>query len=369
MNKEEEMSYMRKALKLARKGGGYVNPNPQVGAVVVKNGEVVGKGYHEKFGGPHAEVRALDAAGDAARGAILYVTLEPCVHYGKTPPCTEKIIERDLAEVKVAMEDPNPRVAGKGIKRLREEGIDVSVGLMEEEARKVNEIYLKYIGTGRPFVLLKLAMTLDGKIATRTGDSRWISSEPARKLVHELRGRYSAVCVGVNTVIKDDPRLNVRKADGPDGARFVLDAKGKTPINARILSFSSDAPTVLVIGEGAKEETLKEFQNKGAEVWQVGENRGLLDLDQLLDLVGKRGYDSLLVEGGGELAWSLLNQGLVDKVRFFYSPKIVGGKEAVPAVGGEGRARIEEGIGIKDISFETIGDDLSLVGYPSEDEE
>ena len=364
MSEDKERFYMNRALELASLGGGFVNPNPQVGAVIVKDGEIVGEGYHEKFGGPHAEVQALKDAGEFARGGTMYVTLEPCVHYGKTPPCTKKIIENGLSRVMVAIEDPNPRVSGKGVRRLREEGIEVSLGLMEEEASKVNEIYLHYVETGKPFVLLKLAMTLDGKIASREGDSRWISSKSSRELVHGLRARYSAVGVGVNTVMADDPRLNVRKADGPDGARFVFDSGGNTPPGSRILNLKSSSPTVLVTGEGLSEEKLKKFDKPGIEVWSVRSDQGKLEIDRMLDLMGERGYDSLLVEGGGEIAWSFLNRNLVDKIRFFYSPKIVGGREAVPAVGGKGKAKIKESLQVKELTTEMYGEDLSLVGYP-----
>ena len=364
MPEDKERYYMNRALELASLGGGFVNPNPQVGAVIVKDGEVVGEGYHEKFGGPHAEVQALNDAGEFSRGAIMYVTLEPCVHYGKTPPCTKKIIENGLSRVKVAIEDPNPRVSGKGIKRLREEGIEVSLGLMEEEARNANEIYLNYVETGRPFVLLKLAMTLDGKIASREGDSRWISSESSREQVHGLRARYSAVGVGVNTVLADDPRLNVRKADGPDGARFVFDSRGRTPAGSRLLNIRSSAPTVLVTGEGLSETKLKKFDKPGVEVWSVRSDQGKLEIDRMLDLMGKKGYDSLLVEGGGEIAWSFLDRNLVDKVRFFYSPKIVGGREAVSAVGGKGKAKVKESLKVEKLTTERYGGDVCLVGYP-----
>ncbi len=355
---------MRRALKLAERGGGYVNPNPQVGAVIVKDGEVIGEGYHEKFGGPHAEAKALEEAGESAEGAILYVTLEPCVHYGKTPPCAERIIESGLARVEVAIKDPNPKVSGKGLDRLREEGIEVSLGLLEDDARETNEIYFHYEKTGRPFVLLKLAMTLDGKIATRTGDARWISSESSRELVHELRARYSAVGVGANTVKSDDPRLNVRDADGPDGARFIFDSKGKTPTNSRIFSLSSSAPTILATGENVSETQLKKYEEAGAKVWQIGTDQDKLNLESLLERMGEHGYDSLLVEGGGEIAWSFLDRNLVDKIRFFYSPKIIGGIEAVPSVGGKGRARVENGLAVERLTVERFGEDVSLIGYP-----
>lgn len=364
MDKKADRNFMERALKLAGRGGGFVNPNPQVGAVVVRDGEVIGEGYHEKFGGQHAEVNAIDDAGDSVRDATLYVTLEPCAHYGKTPPCAEKIIESGLQKVHVAIKDPNPKVAGKGVKRLREEGIEVSLGLMEEKARKINEIYFHYVKTGRPFVLLKLAMTLDGKIATRTGDARWISSKDSRALVHELRARYSAVGVGVNTVRADDPRLNVRDAEGPDGARFVFDSRGRTPADSQVLTLSSPAPTVLVTDQNVPENRLEKFESQGVKVWRMPVDQKGLDLNSLLERMGDKGYDSMLIEGGGEIAWSFLDENLVDKIRFFYSPKIVGGREAIPSVGGEGRARVKEGIEIEKLTVEEIGEDVSLVGYP-----
>jgi diaminohydroxyphosphoribosylaminopyrimidine deaminase/5-amino-6-(5-phosphoribosylamino)uracil reductase len=360
----DRKSFMKRALSLARRGGGYVNPNPQVGAVIVGDDEIVGEGYHRKFGGPHAEIEALKDAGESARGATLYVTLEPCVHYGKTPPCTERIIESGLNRVVVAIEDPNPKVAGKGVKRLREEGIDVSVGIMENEARRVNEIYLHYVRTNRPFVLLKLAMTLDGKLATRTGDSRWITSESARKLVHELRARYSAVGVGINTVLSDDPRLTVRKAEGPDGARVIFDSKGRTPLDSKILNLSSSAPTIVATSDDIARYEVEKYEERGGEVWQFPGSGDRVDLESLLERMGSKGYDSLLVEGGGEVAWSLFDRNLVDKVRFFYAPRVIGGRDAVPAVGGEGKAEVRDGVVIDRLSLEEIGDDVSLVGYP-----
>ncbi|MBS3765585.1 bifunctional diaminohydroxyphosphoribosylaminopyrimidine deaminase/5-amino-6-(5-phosphoribosylamino)uracil reductase RibD [Candidatus Bipolaricaulota bacterium] len=363
MGKVDE-KYMEQALDLAEKGGGYVNPNPQVGAVIVNQGEVVGTGYHEKFGGPHAEVNALDEAGENAEDATMYVTLEPCVHHGKTPPCADKIIESGISSVHVAIKDPNPKVSGKGITKMQRAGIEVRLGSLADKARKVNEIFLHYTRTGRPFVLLKLAMTFDGKIATKTGDSRWITSEPSRKRVHELRARYSGVAVGVGTVISDDPRLNVRHADGPDGGRFVLDPSGRTPPDSRLLEMESDAPTVLVVGESLPEEAAAAFEEAGATVWRVPEVDRGLDLEEFLERMGDAGYDSLIVEGGSELAGSLVDHRLVDKINFFYAPKVIGGREAVPAVGGEGALKVPEGIKIKKLEFARTGDDLSVTGYP-----
>ena len=366
MEEEAGRRFMERALELAAEGGGYVNPNPQVGAVVVKEGEVVGEGYHGEFGGPHAEVFALEDAGEAATGGTMFVTLEPCAHHGKTPPCVDRIIAAGLDRVYVALEDPNPKVSGIGIRKLRQAGIEVSVGLKEREARRLNEIYLKYVKSGHPFVLLKLAMTLDGKIATRSGDSRWISSEPARKVVHRLRARYSGVAVGVNTVLSDDPRLNVRKAEGPDGARFILDSEARTPGDARILNISSDSPTVVITGQDVGKERVAKIAETGTRVWQGPVGEAGVDLSWLLERMGDEGYDSLLVEGGGELAWSFLDQGLVDKIRFFYAPRIIGGRDAISGVSGTGRETVDEGIELAELELERVGDDISVVAYPEE---
>ena len=363
-----EEKYMARALELAEKGGGYVNPNPQVGAVIVKDGEVIATGYHRKFGGSHAEVNALKEAGEEAEGATMYVTLEPCVHYGKTPPCADEIIKSGLKRVHVAIEDPNPRVSGKGIEKLREAGIEVTLGLMEEEAKKVNEIFLHYTRTGRPFVLLKLAMTFDGRIATKTGDSRWITSAEAREEVHRLRGRHSGVVVGVGTVLSDDPRLNVRDAEGPDGTRFVLDPRGRTPLESRIFELDSSAPTIMVVGEDLPSDRAGEFERLGADVWRVPVNNRGIDLEVFLDRAGESGYDSLLVEGGSEVAGSFVDLGLIDKINFFYAPKIIGGKEAVPGVSGEGAPKVEAGLELDRLEVERVGSDISVVGYPSENQ-
>ncbi|MFP4135832.1 MAG: bifunctional diaminohydroxyphosphoribosylaminopyrimidine deaminase/5-amino-6-(5-phosphoribosylamino)uracil reductase RibD [Candidatus Acetothermia bacterium] len=364
MGNSGERKFMQRALDLAKKGGGYVNPNPQVGAVVVKEDEVIGEGYHEEFGGPHAEVRALDEAGEEAEGATLYVTLEPCAHYGKTPPCADRVIEAGISRVYVAIEDPNPEVSGKGIEKMRRSGIEVALGLMEEQARSVNEIFLHYVRTGRPFVLLKLAMTLDGKIATKSGDSRWITSEISRERVHELRGRYSGVGVGVGTVISDDPRLNVRMVEGPDGTRFVFDPRGRTPTDARLLDLESEAPTVIVVRKDTPEEATEPLEERGADLWRVDGSNGGIDLQDFIGRAGDNGYDSLLIEGGSEVAGSLIDRRLVDKVAFFYAPRVIGGREGVPGVGGEGVTEVREGLKVEDLEFTRKGDDLLVTGYP-----
>src|SRR6056297_759207 len=282
---------MSRALKLAKQGNGYVNPNPLVGAVIVKDGEVVGKGYHRKFGGPHAEVRALEDAGNLAQGGKMYVTLEPCTHHGKTPPCTDAIIDNGLKEVFIATKDPNPKVSGGGEERLRKAGIKVHVGLLEQEAIRINEIFFRYVQTGIPFVLLKLAMTDDGKLATTTGDSRWVTSEVSRKRVHELRSRYSSIMVGKNTLLEDDPRLTVRKVDGPDGARFILTTSGDIPTDLHVFNLSSSAQTIVVTGKGTTDTRVESFRNVGASVWKVKTKDGRIDLSDLLVRIGDNGYD------------------------------------------------------------------------------
>jgi len=355
--------YMKMALRLAKKGNGYVNPNPLVGAVIVKGGRVVGSGYHSRFGAPHAEVEALKEAGEEARGGEVYVTLEPCTHHGKTPPCVDALIEKGLDRAFVATLDPNPAVNGKGVEKLRQAGLEVEVGLLREEARQLNEIFFHYTKRGLPFVLLKLALSLDGKIATSTGDARWISSPQSRKEVHRLRARFSAVAVGANTVMSDDPRLTTRKVDGPDGTRLILDGKGRVEEGARIFSLQSEAKTILVTATEIDSKKKEKIEKGGNEVWQEGD-RGEIDLRSLLERLAERDKDSLLLEGGGELAWSFLNEGLVNKVLFFIAPKILGGRRAVPAVGGEGVPFVDEAIELEKVEAQRRGKDLVYSAYP-----
>ncbi len=355
---------MRRALDLAERGNGYVNPNPLVGAVLVKNGEVVGEGYHTAYGAPHAEVEALRDAGEEATRATMYVTLEPCTHHGKTPPCSEAIIEAGVREVFVATRDPNPKVSGGGAGRLEEAGLDVHLGLLDQEANQQNEIFFHYVRTGRPFVLLKLAMTADGRIATRTGDSKWITSEESRRRVHELRARYSAVAVGRTTLLSDDPRLTVRDAEGPDGVRFIFTTDLDVPSNLKVFNSESDAPTVFVTGEAVTDSRRDTFREAGADVWVFPGGDGEVDPQHFLKKAGREGYDSLLLEGGGELAWSFLSDGLIDKVNFFYAPKVVGGRNAVPGVGGKGAERMKDAVDLEDVQVERVGSDLCLIAYP-----
>jgi len=356
--------FMRRALELARQGEGYTRPNPLVGAVVVKGGEAIAEGHHARCGGPHAEAVALERAGDAARGADLYVNLEPCVDFpGKrTPSCADRIIAAGIRRVIIATRDPNPRVSGRGVARLRSAGIEVIEGVLEDEARELNEIFFHWIRTGRPFVSLKLALSLDGRIATKTGESRWITGREARRKGHELRRRHAAVLVGVNTVIADDPELTVREVPGPDPLRIVLDSRGRTPPGARVLG--GDVPTVVAATGAMPPERERELGARGAEVVRFPARDGRVDLEALLGWMGERGIDSVLVEGGGEVAWSFLSRGLVHKLYLFYGPVVIGGRDAVPAVGGEGFPDLERAMRLEIRAVERLGPDLLVTAYP-----
>jgi diaminohydroxyphosphoribosylaminopyrimidine deaminase/5-amino-6-(5-phosphoribosylamino)uracil reductase len=353
---------MHLALDLARQGEGWTRPNPIVGAVVVKDGEIIGKGYHHRFGGPHAEVFALEEAGEEARGATMYVTLEPCSHYGKTPPCADRIIKAGISRVVIACRDPNPLVNGRGIEKLRAAGIEVKEGVREQEAHKANEIFFKFITTGIPFVQLKLAMSLDGKIATRTRDSKWITGEEARKEVHRLRRKFASVLVGANTVIADDPHLTVRYVEGKNPVRIVLDGQGRIPLAATLLH---EEGRTIVATATMPSEREKSLVSLGAEVWRIPGKEGKVDLHQLLQRLGEEKLDSLLSEGGGETAAAFLEADLVDKVSFFIAPIIIGGRDAVPAISGAGVAQVADALRLRDTEVTKVGEDFLLTGYPT----
>lgn len=355
--------YMRIALELAKGAVGQTSPNPAVGCVLVRDGRIVGLGAHLKAGEPHAEVHALRMAGDAARGATAYVTLEPCSHHGRTPPCADALIAAGVRRVVVGTVDPNPLVAGRGIARLREAGIDVTVGVLEAACRRLNETFNKYIIHRVPFVTVKTASTLDGKIATRTGHSRWITSPAARRYVHELRRRSDAVLVGVGTVIADDPQLTVRLPEGGENpVRVVLDSRLRLPLTARVLT-DGEAPTWVVTTARAPAERRRAIAERGAEVLVAGDGERV-SIPALLSLLGARGIASLLVEGGGEVNASFFAARAVDKVVAFIAPKIVGGREAPTPVGGEGAAVMDEAVSLRDVEVTTIGPDVVITGYP-----
>ena len=363
---DHSVDYLEQALCLAKLALGQASPNPAVGAVVVKDDVIIGQGYTQPPGSPHAEISALNQAGEEARGAILYVTLEPCCHYGRTSPCNQTIIAAGITEVHLAMLDPNPIVSGRGKKELEEEGIKVYVGECEKEAKEINEAYIKFITTGIPFVTAKFASSLDGKIATKNGDSKWISSAEARKYVHNLRYAADAVMAGVNTVVVDDPHLTTR-CGGKGGIakkqplRVIVDGKGRTPLKANV--FSEPGKTLLALGRLANPEKIAAFNQAGAEVLKLPSEEGLVDLEGLLKALGERGITSVLVEGGGILLGSLFDHGLVDKVIAFIAPIIVGGSEAKTAVEGRGVDKIIDSVKLREVKFEKFGADLMVSGY------
>lgn len=360
------MDYMKQALSLAQLAMGQVSPNPAVGAVVVKDGEIVGQGYTQPPGLWHAEIMALRQAGHRARGGAMYVTLEPCCHYGRTPPCTKAIIEAGISEVHFAMIDPNPSVSGRGSDGLEREGVKVHIGEHGEKAREISESYVKFITTGMPFVTAKFAMSLDGKIATKTGDSRWISGSESRKYVHYLRYTTDAVMTGVNTVLADDPRLTCR-CGGTGGTvrkqplRVIIDSRGRTPSTARL--FTEPGKVLVALGDSAEPATKAALATSGAEVLELPAEEGMVDLRRLLKVMGEREITSVLVEGGGILLGSLFDRGLVDKVVAFVSPVIIGGASAKTAVAGEGIEKMVEAIRLERVKVEKFGDDLMVSGY------
>lgn len=359
--------YMRMALELAERARGRTSPNPLVGAVLVRDGEIVGQGYHQKAGTPHAEVHALRAAGEKARGAVLYVTLEPCSHFGRTPPCSEAVIGAGIKEVHVAMQDPNPLVAGRGTKQMQDAGLNVHVGLLENEARRLNEIFIKYIATKIPFVLFKSAMTADGKIATSVGHSRWVTGEAAREKVHRLRNWYDAILVGVNTVLADNPSLTCRLPEGGgcDPIRIILDSAARIPPEALILNQESDAPTYIVVTDKAPLDRIKSLSLGKAKIIRTSQDlHGRVDLRELLGKLGEMEVTSLLVEGGAEVAASFLDNGLIDKILTFIAPKIIGGHQAPGPVGGIGKALMSQAIKLNDTQWGQLGEDFFIEGYP-----
>lgn len=357
--------YMKMALTLAEKGRGHVSPNPLVGAVVVRDGRVVGQGYHQVVGGAHAEVNAIDDAGDAARNATLYVTLEPCNHFGRTPPCTRKILDAGLQRIVVAMRDPNPDVAGGGNAFLISRGLDVVCGVEEAAARKQNEYFIKYVRTRRPFVVLKIASTLDGRIATRSGDARWVTGPSARAHVHQLRHAMDAILVGIGTVEADDPQLTTRLDgdQGVDPVRIVLDTGLRMPETARILDPSSSAPTWVACGPDAPQADRKRLQAKGAQVMRTPLKHGRIDLAALMERLGEQGVTSVLIEGGARVAGEALRAGIVDKVVFFYAPKIYGGDDGIPICRGKGPDLMSATTAVQDVELDRMGDDIMISGY------
>lgn len=359
MTEQDKLMYMKKAIELASKGEGFVNPNPLVGSIIVKDGKIIGEGYHEKYGGPHAEVNAFNHATEDVTGATMFVTLEPCAHHGKTPPCALKIVEKKIKKVIIAKTDPNPLVNMKGIQILKDAGIDVEYGLLSDEVEQQNEIFLKYIQTKKPFVAIKYAMTADGKLATKTGDSKWITNEASRNYVHELRNKYMAIMVGVNTIIADDARLNTR-LDKPhrNPIRIIIDPDLNIPKDAYVIKTAQVQPTWIV-----SKKYDQHLVDLGVRIIQMPE----IDFVQLMAKLGEEKVDSVLIEGGSYTHGKALESGIVDKVYAFIAPKLIGGKQALTPVGGDGVSLMSDAFMLKNVTYHQFGDNILLEGTISKE--
>ncbi len=359
---------MSRALKMAARGKGRVSPNPLVGAVIVKRGKIIGQGYHARAGLSHAEIVALKGAGRGGKGSTLYVNLEPCSHFGRTPPCTNEIIGSGIGRVVIAMKDPNPLNSGRGISRLKAAGIEITTGVLEDKAKRLNEAFSKFITKREPFVVMKIAASLDGKIATSTGESKWITGEKARQYVQKLRREADAILVGINTVIKDDPRLTIRSDRRGEKSqeqpfRVVVDSQARIPLRAKVLQGSTK--TIVATTRYAHKPRIKALESRGAKVLIVGSKKGKVDLIKLMKELGKLDIVNLLIEGGGEISASAFASGLVDKAIFFLAPRIIGGKAAPTAVEGKGIKKMSQAIPLHNLTMRKVGEDLMVEGYPS----
>ena len=359
--------YMRLAMQLAGNAIGRTSPNPLVGAVIVKDNRVVGCGWHRKAGTPHAEVHALNQAGELAQGADVYVTLEPCAHYGKTPPCAKALVEAKVKNVYGGLLDVNPKVAGKGFKILEDAGIHVEYGFLQDELRKQNEVFFKWIEHKKPFIVLKAAMTLDGKIATATGQSKWITNETSRAYGYKLRDIYDGIMVGINTVIEDNPMLTARVDGGKNPIRIVVDSSLKIDINANVVQDKS-AKTIIATTDKANKDKILKLQAQDVDVIVVDKDENdKVDIEKLLDILGQQNICSILVEGGATLSGSFVAKKLVDKVYFFIAPKIIGGKEAKTPVAGTGILNLQEALALKDVQIENLEEDVLIIGRVDKD--
>lgn len=357
--------YMNKALELAGRACGNTCPNPMVGAVIVKNDQIVGQGWHQCAGTPHAEIHALREAGGLAQGATIYVTLEPCSHYGRTGPCADALIKAGIKKAVVAITDPNPLVKGQGIAKLRNAGIEVVEGVLAEPAAKLNEVFIKWVSTKTPFGVLKTAMTLDGKIATYTGNSKWITDIYARQKVHQLRAIYRAVLTGVGTVLADDPEFTVRFGlEGNNPLRIVVDTMARTPLTAKIIA-NNPENTIIAVSASAPQSNIEALKDKGVEVLEVATDKFGINLTDLFRVLGARNITSVLVEGGSAVNASALRANIIDKVYWFIAPKIIGGHNSPGPVGGQGIPLINDALQLEDTSMEFIGEDILVSGYLS----
>lgn len=354
-----DRDYMRMALEEAVKGEGWTNPNPMVGAVIVKDGRVIGKGFHERYGRLHAERNAIADCRESMEGATIYVTLEPCCHHGKQPPCTEAIIRERFARVVIGSDDPNPLVAGKGVRILREHGIQVDTGVEKEACDALNPVFFHYIRTGRPYVAMKYAMTADGKIATYTGASKWITGEAARQEVQKARHRYAGIMVGINTVLADDPMLNCRLPGGHSPVRIICDTHLRTPLEAQVVRTAGEIPTILATA-CTDEDTQKKYRERGCEVLWIPKKDGHIDLALLMERLGEKKIDSILLEGGGSLNYSALQAGIVNKVQTYLAPKLFGGEGAKSPVAGLGVETPDQAFRLVNRQIREIGEDVLI---------
>lgn len=355
-----DSEYMRRALRLAEKGCGWTAPNPMVGAVIVKNGEIIGSGWHEKYGQAHAERAALASCRESPEGAVMYVTLEPCCHYGKQPPCTDAIIEAGIRRVVVGSGDPNPLVSGKGIRILREHGIEVTEHVLKEECDCLNEVFFHYIRTKRPFVVMKYAMTMDGKIAAYTGRSKWITGEEARRHVQEQRHRYTAIMAGVGTVLADDPMLTCRLPHTKNPIRIICDTHLRTPLTSKLADTAGQIPTILATCSGDREKQ-KAYEDAGIRILCTEEREGHVDLNRLMKELGEEEHiDSILLEGGGTLNWAALESGIVQKVQAYIAPKLFGGQDAKTPVEGMGVSAPDSAFRLRDSKVTRLGEDFLI---------
>lgn len=360
-----DISYLEMAYGLAEKARGRASPNPLVGAVIVREDSIVGYGFHEAAGKPHAEIIALQQAGSLSRNATAYITLEPCVHWGRTPPCVDSLLQAQLKRVVVSSLDPNPLIFKKGIQKMKEAGIDVSVGLLEEKNRHLNEAYLKYITQKKPFVALKASLSLDGKMATKRLDSKWISSPKTREYVHLLRGEYDALLVGIQTLLHDDPRLTIRHPHwkGKKISRIILDSRLRFPLRARILSTLPQGKILVFTLKGASPRKKEVLQKKGVEVISLPGSASRIDLKEVLLWLGKREIISLLIEGGSQVLTSIIEERLADKVFLTFSPKLIGGKSSPSFLEGEGVKFVRDSLSLKKMNYFQIDEDVIVEGY------
>lgn len=359
---KDHLYFMDLAIKLALKAKGKTLPNPMVGALVVKNGRIVGRGYHKKAGSPHAEIVALESAGKKVEGSRLYVTLEPCSHFGRTPPCTETIIKSGIKEVIVGMIDPNPLNNGRSINILKQHKIKVKTGFLKDKLRKLNEVFIKYITKRVPFVTVKVGQSLDGKIATYSGDSKWITSDKSRVYAHRIRQNYTAIMVGVNTILRDNPKLDAWFSK-EQPLKIVIDSQLSTPQDANIFSAKGQVIIITLPSLPGQETENRKILSEKAKILEVKEKAGQINLKAALKKLAQLEISNILVEGGGTLIGSLFDEGLVDKILFFVSLKIIGGKEAISSVMGRGVGRIDRAIKLKEIKLKRIGEDFLVEGY------